>query len=113
MNHQQFPCSACGGQLTFQPGVQKMECIHCGSQQEITIDGTKTIQEHDYEEALNNAPLVAISEVSQNTQEVKCNNCSAQIMTDKTSEHCPFCDSVMDMICIGGHVPSVVMLLTR
>ena len=93
MSIQQFPCSVCGGQLNFKPGIQKMECIHCGSQQEITATGQ--IREHDYEAALNNAPVVAIANLSDNAQEVKCSNCGAQIMTDKTSEHCPFCDSVV------------------
>ena len=97
-SHVNFPCSACGAQLQFRPGIAKMNCEYCGHVQDVPQPQTESatpvqIQEHDYLTALQNPKTVSPAELVQSATEVECKNCSAITIVTGQATSCPFCDS--------------------
>lgn len=84
-----FPCSACGAQLRFAPGVFAMRCDHCGSLSQIE-PSEEEIRELDY--------LATLGELEAQGETVDeivsaCESCGARIELppNVTSGPCPFC----------------------
>lgn len=86
-----FPCEACGADLRFEPGADRLTCDHCGNVTE--IDGLAAppsgIAEQDYLAALKR-PETLEEEV---TRVLTCTNCAAQIefQPEVHAAECPYC----------------------
>jgi DNA-directed RNA polymerase subunit RPC12/RpoP len=86
-----FPCDACGADMRFDPGGDRLICDHCGNIAE--IDGmtapASVIVEQDYAEALRH-PDSLPQEV---TRVLTCTNCAAQIefQPNVHAAECPYC----------------------
>lgn len=87
----EFPCPGCGAALTYSPAAHKLECSHCGLQQEIPKSDVP-ILELDYN--ANMAQLADEAPVTQ-TLLLHCKTCGASTTLDAnvTAGRCPFCDS--------------------
>lgn len=97
-----IPCRQCGAPVVFSPGVGRMKCPFCGTDnaieganQQISPWGEKTdaapqIRELDYQVALANALDAAQIE---ETQVVHCPGCGAEVTLDENTlaDQCPFC----------------------
>ncbi len=87
-----FPCQACGASLRFEPGTTELRCQHCGAAQSIAENGN-TIVEHDFQEGLARARMVAPGALAQHGREVQCQGCGARAVLTTQSDHCAFCGS--------------------
>ena len=85
----QFPCSQCGADMKFDPGVTSLACPFCGTENEIP-ESEEIVEELDYLAALQGAESGA--EVFEQTV-VACTGCGAETAfdPDTTSDECPFC----------------------
>jgi ribosomal protein S27E len=85
---QQFPCSSCGAKLEYSPGVAKLKCPYCGSEEEIP-DGDE-VEEIPYELEIAKPEL---SKLAQNAIEVSCPGCRANVtfVPPDIAGKCPFC----------------------
>ncbi len=88
-----FPCDACGADLTFAPGQDRLVCSHCGHEQAIPSAvgrGQSRLVELPLEQGLrNDLPAEDIEE----SRALRCPNCGAEIGLTG-AEHattCPFC----------------------
>ena len=110
MANRVYRCPACGGELEWAPSIQKMRCPYCGSEfalsafdqkeegigQELDADTYETGQ--DAAEAGYGSASDATDDSNVNPQDLrvyKCQNCGAEIVTDKTTmaTSCAFCNS--------------------
>ncbi|SEW25126.1 replication restart DNA helicase PriA [Cognatiyoonia koreensis] len=87
-----FPCDACGSDLRFDPGEDRLICDHCGNTQPMETDRTANggIRELDFRKALDND--LADAEIEE-TRVITCPNCAAQTEYDADTHaaECPFC----------------------
>ncbi|MBE0412488.1 primosomal protein N' (replication factor Y) - superfamily II helicase [Yoonia sp.] len=87
-----FPCDACGSDLRYDPGTQRLICDHCGNIQ--TIETTQRthggIKELDFRSAVENR--LAAAEIEE-TRTVSCPSCGAtfEFDPDTHAAECPFC----------------------
>jgi len=89
-----FPCSQCGGELQWSPGVQKMRCQYCGTDQDAPHEGAFEAHEHDLVEFLEKNPKAEGYGVQ--LQQLACKNCGATVQvppSDRRDLKCPFCDT--------------------
>ncbi|HEX5033234.1 MAG TPA: hypothetical protein VFW62_02025 [bacterium] len=86
-----FPCSVCGGQLSYDPGSSQLKCPYCGSLQQVPENLAAKVVEHDLETYLQQRTSKAWG---LELTELRCEGCGATTETnDKfTSLNCPFCD---------------------
>jgi len=89
-----YPCTACGGQLEFDIGLQKLRCPNCGNVQDIIEDAGRVTAEQDFEAAvarLNEQAAQGPQVVGQ--KEVVCQNCGGHttFTGTLTSTRCPYC----------------------
>ncbi len=87
-----FPCAQCGSDYRFDPSDSKLQCDHCGHEQDIIGSGPWDggIPELDFRDAINNLlPLQDIEE----TRVSKCPSCAAEVEFDPDlhAVECPFC----------------------
>ena len=84
-----FPCTGCGGDLVYSPGVAKMECPYCGAEVDCPAP-TGEVLEHDFESQL--ASLES-SAATTTVAEATCEACGAenQLGANQTSGDCAFC----------------------
>ena len=84
-----FPCTGCGGDLVFKPGLAKMECPYCGAKVDCP-EPTGEVLEHDFESQLASLESGATTTV---VAEVNCEACGAnnQLAANQTSGECAFC----------------------
>lgn len=91
MEEHRFPCEACGADMRFEPGADRMVCDHCGNVAEIEGLGPSHwgIAEQDYRAALRR-PDGLEQEV---TRVLSCPNCAAQIefSPEVHAAECPYC----------------------
>jgi len=87
-----FPCDACGADLRFEPGADRLHCDHCGATQ--ALEGAAPhltpIRELDLRSALTaKLPEAEMEETRVST----CPNCAAQVEFDAQvhAAECPFC----------------------
>jgi hypothetical protein len=89
-----YPCDACGADLRFAPGQEKLICDHCGHEQAIPAATGRGeapgLVELDLEAGLRaDLPLDALAEV----RTLTCPNCAALIefVGAEHATECPFC----------------------
>lgn len=92
-----FPCVACGAQLAFKPGAERLACDKCGTEQDIPESG-ETIEEYDLHAALAGANKVDASSIAEGAKEVRCEGCGAVSVLTGTADRCAFCDSPVVII---------------
>lgn len=94
---QHFPCEQCGADLIYTPGSETLTCSYCGHQNTIRI-GTETIREYSFEQALQAMEKARIRPLD-NTQVIKCPNCSAtfELKQNRHAGDCPFCGTPVVM----------------
>ncbi|MDQ6611067.1 MAG: primosomal protein N' (replication factor Y) - superfamily II helicase, partial [Gemmatimonadota bacterium] len=89
-----FPCKSCGASLKFAPGVGRLTCSNCGTQNELPTFDQDTIakahEELDYRAALRQQEG---NEVSIDALLVQCPQCGAQTRFDPNvvASVCAFC----------------------
>ena len=86
-------CINCGGQVTFKPGSDAVECGHCGHVQGIERAAVTNIVEYDFATARTSAPTGAAAEIAEGGREVQCNTCGARAVVTVQATRCPFCDA--------------------
>ncbi len=89
LDNLQFPCSACGATLTFDPSAANLSCSHCGYSEEIPGSDAEVV-ERDFQS------FVADSEDwNDGIRHWKCQACSATTTTERTvtAHRCSFCGS--------------------
>jgi len=89
-----FPCSQCGGELQWSPGVQKMKCRYCGTDVDAPREGGFEAREHDLLEFLERHPKAEGYGVQ--LQQLACKSCGATVQvppSDRRDLKCPFCDT--------------------
>lgn len=86
------PCSACGGEMTYDPGKQLLLCGNCGNTRDIprAADG---VQERSFADAARLADRPTGFAVA--SKVFHCNGCGANtsVDPDQVSFNCPFCGS--------------------
>lgn len=90
-NQQHFPCEECGADLTFKPGTDTLVCGYCGHVNLIR-QSTDQIREYNFEQALRAIEQGKLRPLD-NTQVIKCPNCSAifELKPNRNAGDCPFC----------------------
>ncbi|WP_371153182.1 primosomal protein N' (replication factor Y) - superfamily II helicase [Jannaschia sp. 2305UL9-9] len=85
-----FPCDACGGDMRFDPGDDRMICDHCGNTESLARTSPSAIREIDIRAGLDTASRDAPQE---ETRVLSCPNCAAQVEFDPAmhAAECPFC----------------------
>lgn len=86
----QFSCPNCGGNVSYQPGTDSMECPYCNSQIEIPkLD--ESIEELDFDKYLEEKGTGEEMTISA----VNCSSCGATSTLEGhiQSAHCPYCDT--------------------
>jgi predicted RNA-binding Zn-ribbon protein involved in translation (DUF1610 family) len=90
-----YPCTACGGQLEFDIGLQKLRCPNCGNVQDIIEDAGRVTVEQDFETAVARLRSQAVDAGPQlaGQKEVVCQNCGGHttFTGTLTSTRCPYC----------------------
>lgn len=93
-----FPCTNCGASLKFAPGVGKLICPTCGTQNDLPAFDQAALasahEELDYREAL---ALQKGNEATVDAQIVECPQCGAQTRFDPhvVASVCAFCAAPM------------------
>ena len=88
-----YPCEACGADLRFAPGVDRLVCDHCGHDQAIPAAvgrGAASLRELDLAEGLaRRLPAAEVEEL----RTLSCPNCGAliEIRDELHATECPYC----------------------
>ena len=83
-----FPCDACGGDMRFDPGDDRLVCDHCGNVEALSLAGAAPIAETDLR-----AGLDAGGAPQEETRVTDCPSCGARFEFDPAihAAECPFC----------------------
>lgn len=96
-----FKCNNCGGNMEYNPALQKLFCIHCGGEVDIAADSNVT--ERDFDD------LRAHKWTEAGLKTVRCDNCGATetLRGDELAIACPFCSSplVLEEQCVDSVRP--------
>ncbi|KAA0214435.1 MAG: hypothetical protein DYG94_11160 [Leptolyngbya sp. PLA3] len=86
-----FPCSQCGAELAFAPGVSVLRCGHCGTETEIPVE-VAPVEELDFRSHVTD--LAARADTVDRIVS-RCHMCGAEVEFPEnvTSHACPFCSS--------------------
>ena len=88
-----YPCEACGADLRFAPGADRLVCDHCGHVQPIPAAvgrGTANLREIALAEGLSlSLPAAEVEEL----RALSCPNCGAliEVRDEVHAAECPFC----------------------
>ncbi|SLN23083.1 TFIIB-type zinc finger domain-containing protein [Pseudooctadecabacter jejudonensis] len=87
-----FPCDACGADMRFDPGENRLICEHCGNTHAVSEDPWRggALRELDFRRAVSGD--LAAEEIEE-TRVSACPNCGAQVEFDADlhATECPFC----------------------
>jgi ribosomal protein S27E len=88
---QHYPCSSCGADLLFEPGVGMLKCPYCGHTEKIA-EGAGKVEEKSYEEHLQIRPEQT-EKLAANALEVQCQSCGAKSIfaPPEVAGRCEFC----------------------
>jgi DNA-directed RNA polymerase subunit RPC12/RpoP len=88
---QKLPCKACGAKLDFDPATHALKCPYCGHLEKIDAGGAAAGKVHSYDDFL--AHGTGESTVSGRSQQVKCDNCGAEVLLEDkvVVSQCPYC----------------------
>jgi DNA-directed RNA polymerase subunit RPC12/RpoP len=86
------PCRACGARLQFSAELQKMQCTHCGSAEEIAFTKDKLV-ENAFDYQLHNGELTHAP--TEEKRVLACAGCGARttVNFDTPTIQCAFCGS--------------------
>lgn len=89
-NTDSYKCSACGGDVQFDPALQVLHCSHCGAKNEVRIE-KRAIRDNDLD-SVENADNVNWGML---TRVFHCNSCGAESILEgsSTAQFCAFCGS--------------------
>lgn len=89
-----FPCTRCGGMLTYAIGTDAMECRYCGHNNPI-VDSEEQIHELDLPSGLQR--LDSARKLGATETVLKCPNCAAEFSMAATlhASDCPFCGTAV------------------
>lgn len=110
MANRVYRCPACGGELEWAPSIQKLRCPYCNSEFDLSVFEQKEeelgqeLDKEEYEKGENaseagyGSSQDATDDTNIDPQDLrvyKCQNCGAEIITDKTTmaTNCAFCNS--------------------
>ena len=87
----QASCPSCGATMRYSPEKLKLFCENCQSCKDILFEQVKT--KHSWED--RNEKTVQTKEWAQETKNLKCPNCGANVILNKLeySKACPYCNS--------------------
>ncbi|CAN5356729.1 hypothetical protein BH23ACT9_BH23ACT9_25710 [soil metagenome] len=90
-----YPCTACGGELLFDIGQQRLRCPHCGNQQDLA-EASGAVQENDLTAAiagLRSSAAAQTDTLVSGEKEIVCQNCGGHTTFTGTwtAQRCPFC----------------------
>ena len=104
---QYIKCDACGGNMNFDPTLQKLKCEHCGSV--VDVQKNFDVKENDIEKGFENVEKWDPKE----QVTYKCENCGAVVVVSAGEEAtlCPFCGTshVIRAEDLAGIKPQVVI----
>lgn len=85
-------CKNCGGEIRFDPSVQKMKCLQCGEEAE--FEQELSLKKHKMADYAKNLRVSEKPQSSENTM-MECSSCGAVVEIDGhvTSAECPYCDA--------------------
>jgi predicted RNA-binding Zn-ribbon protein involved in translation (DUF1610 family) len=90
-----YPCAACGGQLEFDIGVQRLRCPHCGNEQDIVEDAGRVSVEQDFRATVAASRTRVDSGGPQlvGEKEIVCQSCGGHTTFSGTltATRCPYC----------------------
>ncbi|MDR2390458.1 MAG: primosomal protein N' (replication factor Y) - superfamily II helicase [Planctomycetota bacterium] len=96
----QFPCSHCGGSLTFQPGTAHLKCPYCGTENDIPLDAGDDgyLKENDFLAALETEEKSA-AEAAPVAEAARCGACGAvtTVAGERSADRCPYCGSPLSV----------------
>ena len=89
MPENRFPCSQCGGELTFSPADQKLTCPYCGHRQPVPTSDER-VEELRLREHLSHA---AEDQATEKQAVTACDGCGAELTLnpDVAGDACPYC----------------------
>ncbi len=78
-------CSACGGNMAFDPESQTLSCPYCGEHKDFVKD--KEVRELDIQAAF------AAAEKWEDVSVLSCENCGAKVVitSEEVAKECPYC----------------------
>lgn len=87
---QSFPCSQCGADLKFAPGVDALHCPYCGFDNPIAAS-QEAVVENDYQAAL--AHLKEAPAAASGGEQAHCRTCGATFRSAEYlhADACPYC----------------------
>ncbi|HTQ21810.1 hypothetical protein [Mycobacterium sp.] len=90
-----YPCAACGGQLNFDIGSQKLRCPSCGNYYDIAAPNTP-VRSRELRGAMQQLRELQQRQDGPNVtgmREVKCQNCggTTEFAGSLTATKCPYC----------------------
>ena len=117
-----YRCSVCGGDMAWEPSIQKLRCPYCGetySLQDMEEQGKTQLHEDTYERG-QNAEELGYTESTDDTgvnpadlKVYKCKYCAAEIITDKNTAAttCIYCGNpvVIEEQLVNGFTPKWVI----
>lgn len=100
----QVKCKGCGGNLKFDPSLQKLSCQHCGNSQDFEV--VKEYSKHN----LSDKPSSYENYKSwmKNNKVMRCDNCGGEIVLNalEYASSCPYCES--PLVSETSTLPSIV-----
>ena len=87
----QFPCPACGGQMTYDPEAGTLRCAYCEKDAQPSIRTAPRYRSTTWSRGLSQAD----QDWGQATQVIRCQSCGAQTVLEahSVSQYCSFCGS--------------------
>lgn len=84
-------CPQCAGTMSYDPASRMLKCPYCEHTQEIEIEAEQTVDEQDFDEAVN----VGDQSWGVEKKKVICTQCGAEAIYDalQTSAVCEYCGS--------------------
>ncbi len=91
-----YPCSACGGDLEFHIGQNRLVCPHCGNERDIVHDPDHRVLERDFRQTvaeLRSATTDPAVRQFTGEKEIVCQSCGGHttFTGTLTSTRCPYC----------------------
>ena len=84
-------CPCCGGEMKFDPTIDKLKCIYCDSA--FTAEEVEKLFEEKQQKAAEQSAASAENGGTDDMDSYTCSNCGAELMTDANTAviRCPYC----------------------
>lgn len=101
---QWFPCTSCGAEVAFAPGVSMLACPYCGETTDIPLDDDARVEELCLDRTLRD-----LDECADTVDRIvsHCDTCGADVEFPEnvTSHACPFCSS--NVVAVGRSIKQI------